>query len=288
MGIQPRQPFTWGSLGVFIVLSLCGLLLGMLSMVLYQQSVGVGVALSASALRWNMAIPTVLIFLVPSVVWLRIYRVGLRSEWTRSGWAELGLSLLFLILVTPVVNLLMHWSMQVSFWPSSMLEYEQRSLALMRRVLEVDRFELVLVNLFVVALLPALGEELFFRGVLQRIALSRLRSEHLAIWLVAMIFSLAHFSATGFLARTLLGAMLGYLYFYTGSLFPSMLVHFVNNAVAVVVAYYSGYNLDSSFGAGWVGVVLALAGLVLSIFLVRHLARRRGKWQAGVAENQVK
>lgn len=95
-----------------------------------------------------------------------------------------------------------------------------------------------LVNIFMIALLPGICEELMFRGAIQR-SLSRIFSNpHVAIWVAAFIFSFIHLQFYGFFPRLLLGAAFGYIYFWSGNLWYAMLAHFLNNAYAVCVAWY--------------------------------------------------
>ncbi|MBQ7530748.1 MAG: CPBP family intramembrane metalloprotease [Paludibacteraceae bacterium] len=93
------------------------------------------------------------------------------------------------------------------------------------------------VNIMVLAVLPAIGEELTFRGVLQ----SFFRNRHVAVWLTAFIFSFVHFQFYGFLPRLLLGAMLGYALVWSGRIGYSMLMHATNNALSVIVFYLGTY-----------------------------------------------
>ena len=95
----------------------------------------------------------------------------------------------------------------------------------------------LVVNLVVMALIPALGEELLFRGVLQRQLISITKNVHRGIILTAFLFSAFHFQFLGFLPRFLLGLMLGYSMVITGSLWSSIWLHFVNNASTVVVFF---------------------------------------------------
>ena len=94
----------------------------------------------------------------------------------------------------------------------------------------------LLVNLLVIALIPAVGEELLFRGVIQR-TLQQRYNLHAAVWITAALFSFAHFQFLGFYPRLLLGVLLGYAAAWSGSLRTSMLLHFFNNGSAVV-AYW--------------------------------------------------
>lgn len=111
-------------------------------------------------------------------------------------------------------------------------------------------------NLVVVALIPAIGEEWVFRGVLQKNLQRVFKQPHLAVWLSALIFSAIHFQFEGFIPRMVLGALLGYLFVWTNNLWIPMIAHFVNNAVQVLAQYLyqqdlSHFNPEQIEGANW-------------------------------------
>ena len=99
------------------------------------------------------------------------------------------------------------------------------------------------INLFVVALVPAIAEELLFRGALQRFITYCFGNVHAAILSAAIIFSAFHGQIYGFLPRMVLGMLLGYIVAYSGSLWPAVLVHFMNNSISVLIVHY---KLDQS------------------------------------------
>lgn len=93
----------------------------------------------------------------------------------------------------------------------------------------------LVLNLVVIAVTPALLEEIFFRGCLQQILLRWFNNKPLMPLLItAVVFSLFHFDMSGFIPRTFLGLLLGLGYYYSGSLWVPIIMHFLNNAVAVV------------------------------------------------------
>ena len=94
-------------------------------------------------------------------------------------------------------------------------------------------------NLIVIALIPAIGEELTFRGVIQQGLAKYLKNEHVAVWLAATIFSAIHVQFFGFFPRLLLGVLLGYIFLYGRSLIASIFCHFMNNAIIIVYAHVS-------------------------------------------------
>lgn len=106
-------------------------------------------------------------------------------------------------------------------------------------------------SLIVIALVPAICEEFFFRGALQNFIYRSSKNMWLAVLLASIIFSLVHFSGYGFLTRVLLGLVLGLIYHYSGSLWLSILAHFINNAFALLAFYFShaaGKSLTEAFG----------------------------------------
>jgi hypothetical protein len=95
----------------------------------------------------------------------------------------------------------------------------------------------LLFNIVAVALIPALVEELFFRGALQKTIKNWSGNTVISIVITAIIFSAFHFSYFGFLSRMLLGILLGFIFEYSGSIWLSILMHFINNAIAIITLY---------------------------------------------------
>lgn len=89
--------------------------------------------------------------------------------------------------------------------------------------------------LFVMAFIPALGEELLFRGCIQKGLENKIGNAHVAVWVTAFIFSFIHFQFYGFLPRAILGVALGYFYVYGKSLWIPIWAHFLNNALSILI-----------------------------------------------------
>ena len=94
-----------------------------------------------------------------------------------------------------------------------------------------------LINLLMIAILPAISEEFIFRGCFQQIFTGWTKSTHWGIWIAAALFSAIHFQFFGFLPRMLLGVFFGYFAAWSGSIWPAILGHFLNNGSALVVSY---------------------------------------------------
>ena len=104
--------------------------------------------------------------------------------------------------------------------------------------LDVSTIGGLLVNLFIIAVLPAIGEEFFFRGILQRLFKDWTKNIHISIFITAFLFSAVHMQFFTFLPRFLLGLLFGYLLFWSKNIWLPVFAHFVNNAIAVLVYYF--------------------------------------------------
>jgi membrane protease YdiL (CAAX protease family) len=186
---------------------------------------------------------------------------------------------LTMILIIPFINLLSNLNQQVvlpkalSWVEKIMKEYEQEAEQLTAQFLDIHSIRALLFNLTFIALVPAFGEELFFRGTLQRIFANH-KSATTSIWLTAIIFSAIHFQFYGFVPRMLLGAFFGYLFVWSGNLWIPIAAHFTNNAVAVIFYYLknNGYKLPDidtvgSVNTWWIGVLSGIAGILGVYFL---------------------
>lgn len=129
----------------------------------------------------------------------------------------------------------------------------------------------VVINVFIIALLPAIFEEVCFRGVLQRILIQMFKNPWTGIIVTGAFFSAFHMQFQGFLPRMFLGILLGAVYWYSGSLWVSILAHFFTNAVQVIAATYYPKMIeeDPSVPFYW-----ALLSLVIVIGLLTVLRRR--------------
>ena len=129
-----------------------------------------------------------------------------------------------------------------------------------------------LINLIIIAALPALGEEMLFRGIIQRYFINITKNHHAAVLITAMLFSLFHLQFYGFLPRLVLGAILGYLMVWSGNLWIPVIAHFFNNALGVTVYFLlpnvANSNKIDDFGASSSTRIFALISLIILIFLL--------------------
>jgi len=136
-------------------------------------------------------------------------------------------------------------------------------------------------NMIVVALMPAICEELMFRGLLQKVLGLWTGNMHAAVFLSAFIFSFIHFQFYGFIPRLLLGAAYGYLFWWSGSLWVTILAHFTNNGLQVLIAWMAKWNPQAKYLAEtehfplWVNLSSMLA--TVGLFALLYFLRKREK-----------
>jgi hypothetical protein len=129
-----------------------------------------------------------------------------------------------------------------------------------------------------IGIIPAVGEELLFRGIIQRVLIQWTRNKHLGVWIAAILFSALHFQFYGFVPRALLGVMFGYMLIISGNLWLPVIAHFINNTVAVIAYYMYDIGtievdpdtLGTNSAYGIAGIISLLAVITLFILLKRN------------------
>ena len=189
------------------------------------------------------------------------------------------MAFLFAVAALPCISMLAEWNKGIelpSFLTSieeMMRQMEESAKELTDQFLNTSSVGMVFVNLFVMAFLPALCEEMMFRGWLQRVLCEKV-NYHTAIWVSAFIFSAIHFQFYGFIPRMLIGAALGYLYQYTKSLWAPIIAHFTNNATAVITAFLT-YNGSTSINFDTIGIgntwYLTLVSIALCLTFIHKI-----------------
>ena len=145
---------------------------------------------------------------------------------------------------------------------------------MLQSVLSVRSPVELLKTILLVCALPAIGEELFFRGILQKLFIQIFKSAWPGIIFTAFLFSAFHMQFMGLIPRMALGIILGCLYWYSGSLYTSMLGHFVYNAINVLLIYFHIADLDSKPGSVMVFSLIGLISLAAVAFLLNLLRKK--------------
>lgn len=144
--------------------------------------------------------------------------------------------------------LFIDWNANIDFpdFMSGFEQWAQKTEALAKRMTDFltdfDHPGQFVMAFIVIAIIPAFGEELLFRGFIQNSLYNSTKNIHLAIWVAAILFSTIHMQFYGFVPRMLLGALFGYLYYWSGNLIVPVFAHFINNGLTLILLYF--YDLD--------------------------------------------
>jgi membrane protease YdiL (CAAX protease family) len=145
---------------------------------------------------------------------------------------------------------------------------------ILKNTLSMRNVKELLINLLIIGLLAAVGEEIFFRGVLQRLFIQIFKSPWPGILFTAAVFSALHGQFMGFIPRMLLGVILGALYWYSGSLIPAIAGHFVYNGGQVLLIYFHVVDPNAKDTSSVWTTVIGILSLAVVAFLLYYLGKR--------------
>lgn len=237
-------------------------------------------------LKLMQVVSVIFLFVVPSLIYVFYFtdeKLKMLKIDTIGHLYFVFLSIIIFIAAIPFVNYLGELNMNMSF-PSVLknIEYFLRTAEdnvnkMMEMFLSMNTVGDLIINIIVIALAAAVSEELFFRGVLQNHLVKTTGKIHLSVWVTSILFSALHGQFFVFIPRIILGAILGYIYVYSRSLWIPMLGHFLNNGVQVVALYFylkthtlADINKMTMGNDSILFVVLSLIGtLLLILFLIK-------------------
>jgi len=154
------------------------------------------------------------------------------------------------------------------------LKFETDANGQMKNILSMKSPVDLLMTILLAGALPAISEELFFRGILQKLFIQICKAAWPGIIFTAFLFSAFHMQFMGFIPRMALGVILGALYWYSGSIYTSMLGHFIFNSINVFLIYYKVADLDSNSSINLGYVLIGVASLIIIIFLIKYLRKQ--------------
>ena len=232
--------------------------------------------------RWAQLISSVMTFLLPALLYAYLSDehplsyLGVK----RDVKLMLVFAALFLLpAVEPFAMYMAQLNQQVNFGPSQKAfeDLEKASETVMNNFVKMKSQTDLLANLFVVAIVPAINEELFFRSSLQNILERWTRSPWTAIILSSFVFAFLHVTIFKFLAYFILGLTLGTLFYFTRNIWYNILFHLLNNALGLIVAYYASHSAmlkNLSDDNIKINVVVALVSLAVTILIFVAIRKR--------------
>lgn len=246
---------------------------------------------TVKVLRVMTVIQDILVFITPvAMTAVFISRTPMEFLRLNRGMSAGYLSLMLVTLIAsiPMMNLIVEWNASIQL-PESMSALERwmkaseaQSAEMVNTMLSGTTVKDLIISLLIIGVLTGVSEELFFRGMLQRILSDRMNI-HAAIWITAAIFSAVHFQFYGFVPRLLLGGFFGYLAWWSRTLWLPITAHAVNNSLVVAAQWGISRNdmtLDpNTLGTGdstadTVMVIVSIVITVAAVALLRHYRHR--------------
>ena len=196
---------------------------------------------TTSALRCAILVQDIAVFILPVVLTVMIV--------SPQPWRYIGLdtglearstclTAITAIVSIPAMNRLVAWNESIHLpWngiEEALRQSENAAQAMVQRLMGGNSVWDLIIAILIVGILTGIAEEIFFRGALQRLLMSKLGNKHFAIWSAAFIFSAVHLQFFGFVPRLLMGAYFGYLVVWSGSLRLSMFAHALNNSLVAL------------------------------------------------------
>lgn len=236
------------------------------------------------ALYLTQGVGSIGAFILAPLFYISRYQNGRISDFfffDTHYWQPIVYTVLITISFMVVNSLFIEWNLSWKF-PEFMSGFEQWALAKEEELKRITDYLTdfsgpgeLMIAMLVIAVVPAVGEELLFRGLIQTRINRIVRNPHLAIWIAAILFSAFHMQFYGFVPRVLLGALFGYLFYWSGSLVLAMVAHFVNNGFSLIMVYLHrqgtlDFNIDDTESVPLETVTFFfIIGAILTFFLIR-------------------
>ncbi|MDP4210805.1 MAG: CPBP family intramembrane metalloprotease [Bacteroidota bacterium] len=251
-------------LGLTVVVALASLIISMLlTTILINPLFGsdaanllnsrnLGDPRAINVLKFSQIILSVGMFVVPPLILGKIFS-GSSFQYLKlnasPGSNRIALVLVLMLIAIPAINLLASLNSLIKLPPfmsaieKELIHSEQNAELTTKAFLNIKTLPGLMVNLLMVGIIPALGEEFLFRGIFQRVFSNWTKNYHWGIIISAFIFSAFHMQFYGFFPRWLLGILFGYMLIWSGSLWLPIAAHFINNSMAVIAYYFVNQNV---------------------------------------------
>ncbi|TCO11100.1 CPBP family intramembrane glutamic endopeptidase [Natronoflexus pectinivorans] len=287
-GVFAEYPPMFHLLLLFVLVILSAIFVSMLGLALAIPFTGWDPVMAISRgdatlwmYRYVQLVQSFAVFIVPSLLAARLFS-HFPINWLWFGSAKfrlMFLSVLLILAAQPLSSWLAEVNTRLVLPPSMegienwMKSAEASAGNMIFRFLDTQNVGIILFNIFLMAILPGIGEELLFRGAIQPTVQRIVNNKHAAVWFTAFLFSAMHMQFLTFAPRFILGALLGYMLVYGKSIWYPIVAHFFNNFMALMLFYYLRTTkpeinpLDASTGSydGWltVGSFVVVVGLLI-------------------------
>ncbi len=206
-------------------------------------------------IRFFQIFQSITLFIFPSILAAWLYSekpYAYISGNRRVSGITLLLVLFSIIVAIPVLNFVteLNSMLDLPIWldniEKKMILMEESAAELTELFLQSQSNTDLLINFLMIAILPAIGEEFLFRGLIQKLLGEWFKNSHMAIIITALLFSFIHFQFFGFVPRFMLGLYFGYLLFWSGSIWVPVIAHLINNGLAVLYYHFAGGHVGTT------------------------------------------
>lgn len=232
-----------------------------------------------NALRFMQISSQLFTFVFPPIAYAFLVKekpvnaLGLKNS--KILWFLIGTAMIFAIM--PLNSILAEWNAgltlpeSLSALEQMMKQMQESATAMIEKFVSVDTIGGLILNLFMIAGLAAIGEELLFRSIIQTSLIKICKNAHVGILIASAIFSFIHLEFYGFVPRLILGMLLGYMFYFSGSIWIPMLMHFLNNGTVVLIYFLNNKgitNIDvDTFGQTSIPVLIVSIVVIIALFL---------------------
>lgn len=237
-----------------------------------------------NTIKLYQGLASILLFAFPSVLFIYFYnkKYNFYTDIQTIQPNIILIAIALLLAFSPFMFFSAEWNqkMQLPNMFSSlellMRTMEDKAAALTEQFLTMNHWYDVLINVIIIGIIPGISEELMFRGCFQNIFYKMSNNKHIAIWLAAILFSAIHFQFFGFVPRMLLGAIFGYVYVSTRSIWVPIAMHVFNNAFQVIMAYYNPEIIGKSDkDIPHIAWYVAFISFFLSLYFYRKIKQQK-------------
>jgi membrane protease YdiL (CAAX protease family) len=232
---------------------------------------------STGFMRYMQIMQSIASFVLPplTLAWMLSAKPFRWLHFNRPTPMLMVIAFLLPIVCQPLISWTVQFNSNAEF-PEWMRTLEETNNSLMFAFLDTHNPAVIALNIIMIVLIPAFGEEMLFRGTMQPLLQKIFKNPHWAVWVTAFVFSTIHFQFLTFLSRLILGALFGYLLVYGKSIWYAVAGHLLNNLTSIIIFYYYRHTQPNinpltqdgdEFGLPMVAASIILTGLLFYIFI---------------------
>lgn len=230
-----------------------------------------------NSLKVLQGVTTISLFIIPVVIFSYLCEINLQLNKIPNRYAIL-IGVAIIVVINPIIDYLYQIN-QIIELPNWMYLYEMKAAVLTEAFLQMNHISDVFINIIVIAFIASVAEEFFFRGILQQILIQSSNQINASILITAFLFSAVHMQFQGFFPRFALGLLLGYIFYWSKNLWVPIIMHFMNNAIIILLSYYpiqkfTGINiLDFNTKINYEEVFFSALAVFILVFLFKKRAK---------------